>query len=117
MVNVWQRDLKVQNGLDKENLDWKAVRLIFFLLFMPSATLAANCDALSKQFGAYDVAMSVLERTSRSETSTLRATTAQGAVTNILLRQNMILDMMIAQSCVLPEPPMFPLLGLISSKN
>lgn len=78
---------------------------------------ASNCESLSEHFSRYDAAAMFFDRSSRSESSTLRAETAQSALTNILLRQGMVLDMMIAQGCDLPAPPEFPLLGLIRGNN
>jgi hypothetical protein len=86
-------------------------------LMAPTFALAQTCEVLGTQFEKYNTAFMYFDRTSKSETSTLRASTAQAAVTNILLRQGMILDMMIAQNCELPAPPDFPVLGLVSSKN
>ena len=86
-------------------------------LFLPNIAQAETCDVLADQFGQYDNAFFFFDRVSKAETSTLRASTAQAAATNILLRQGMILDMMIAKSCELPAPPNFPLLGLVSSNN
>ena len=86
-------------------------------LIVPTLAQAETCDTLADKFGKYDSAFTFYERLSNSESSTLRATTAQAAVTNILLRQGLILDMMIYQDCDLPAPPDFPFFGLVSSNN
>ena len=86
-------------------------------LVLPTIAQAETCDTLADKFGLYDSAFIFFDRVSEAESSTLRASTAQAAVTNILLRQGMILDMMIAKSCELPSPPNFPILGLVSSNN
>lgn len=95
------------------------MRLLALTVFLtiPNFAQAASCEELTKQFGQYDNAFVFFDRLSKAESSTLRATTAQAALTNILLRQGMVLDMMIAESCELPPPPNFPLLGLISTNN
>ena len=90
---------------------------LLIVLTVPGAAWADACEVLTKQYGMYDNAFVFFDRLSKSESSTLRATTAQAAITNIMLRQGMILDMMIVRSCDLPSPPEFPLLGLISSNN
>jgi len=78
---------------------------------------AASCESLTNDYGKFDNAAVYFDRASKSETSTLRASTAQSALTNILVRQGIILDMLIALSCDMPEPPDFIFLGLISSNN
>ena len=77
----------------------------------------ADCGALTAAYSKFDAAMLVFDRTSKSESSALRAETAQSAITNILLRQGIIIDMMITQDCDLPDPPDFQILGLIASHN
>jgi len=55
-------------------------------LVLPTVAQAEICDVLADQFGQYDIAFIFFDRVSRAETSTLRASTAQAGVTNILLR-------------------------------
>ena len=95
----------------------RTIVIAAFASVMPTLSLAAQCDGLLALYTKYDPALTVFDRLSKAESSTLRAETAQSAVTNILLRKQMILDMLIAKDCDLPNPPEFPLLGLISSRN
>ena len=83
----------------------------------PSVASAATCESLTASYSQYDNAATFFDRASKSETSALRAETAQSALTNILLRQGMILDMLIAKDCDLPNPPDFPMLGLVRNHN
>ena len=93
------------------------IRIVVCFLALPNVATAATCEALAESFSKYDSAKTVLERMSNSDDSTLRATTYQIAVSNILLRQKLVLDMMISQECALPDAPDFPLFGLIASHN
>lgn len=103
-------------------------------LVLGSASTAyaeANCSDLDKQFAKFAGAASVFDRRTKAaldnatnESSAVRAASSgaqaqvfQSALTNILLRQSMVLDMMIASGCELPQPPDFVFLGFIASEN
>lgn len=91
----------------------------------------ADCSALDKQFVKFEGAASVFDRRTKAalnnatkESSAVRAASSgaqaqvfQSALTNILIRQGMVLDMMIASGCDLPEPPDFVFLGFIASES
>ncbi|VDS08860.1 hypothetical protein PARHAE_02045 [Paracoccus haematequi] len=81
------------------------------------AAAAQDCASLTAAYSKFDNALIFFDRSSKSESSTLRAETAQSAMTNILLRQGIIVDMMIAGGCELPPPPDFQFLGMIASHN
>lgn len=87
------------------------------LLLSSGAAFAQDCATLTAACSKFDSAMIFFDRSSKSETSALRAETAQSAMTNILLRQGIIVDMLIAQDCELPAPPDFQFLGMIASQN
>lgn len=96
----------------------------FFILMVSTvsfsstvAQAAQDCESLNVAYERYNNASGYFDRVSKSETSTLRAETAQSALTNILIRQSMVLDMIIASGCEIPKPPEFLMLGLISSHN
>ena len=91
--------------------------VIIFLLALPAAGHAATCEELTAAYSKYDNATDLLGKKSRSETNVHRQQANQVALSNILRRQSMILDIMIAQSCPLPDPPDFAFLGLINSMN
>ena len=93
------------------------VYTLIFAVAFPSFGMSATCEELESSFSYYDNALLVLERKSASDDSTLRATTYQLAVSNILERQHMVLDIMIYQQCTAPKVPDFPVLGLVSSSN
>ena len=95
----------------------KSILLFSTFLGLPSLAQAATCEELTLSFSKYDLAATILERKSSSDDSTLRATTYQVAVSNILRRQGLVLDVMIAQECDLPAIPDFPMFGLITSFN
>ncbi len=100
-------------------MKWFAVLALVGLPVMAGSALAdqLSCKDLNLRFSKFDTALTVFDRAGRFDDSTLRTATAQSAMTNILLRQGIILDMIIAQGCDMPAPPEFYMLGLINSQN
>jgi len=109
---------------------WK----FFAVLLVFGATKPAHamdCERLRAEFSRFDNAAVFFDRRSRAELASSRGETSsvrsasngvegaamQAALTNILLRQSMILEMMVAGGCDLPPPPDFLVLGLIASHN
>jgi hypothetical protein len=84
---------------------------------MSSAATASDCAGLTIKYSKYNVAAAFFDRTSKVDNSTLRQETALSALNNIYARQSIIVDMMIAKGCELPEPPEFDMFGLVNANN
>ncbi len=84
---------------------------------MSTPATASDCAGLATKYSKYNVAATFFDRTSKVDNSTLRQETALSALNNIFARQSIIVDMMIAKGCELPEPPEFDMFGLVNANN
>lgn len=79
--------------------------VIIFLLFVSSPSYAADCAALANEYGRYDGDRVRFELAGIQDNSAPREQNRLASIMIILQRQSMVLNLMIAQGCDLPDPP------------
>lgn len=81
------------------------VSTIIFLLVVGSSLHAAECVELAKEYVRYDGDRVRFELSGIQDSSMPREQTRLASIMIILQRQAIVLDLMIAHGCDLPDPP------------
>jgi len=90
-------------------------------MFAASVVQAAveiqTCEELTKSYSKYDKERTRLEVSGFRDDSAPRETNRLVAISLILQRQSIVLDMIIARDCIIPEAPDFANKSFICRQN
>jgi|GEM_PF-3600593 len=79
--------------------------IFFVFIFFAFPTLADQCAKLEQEYYRYDSERIHFELSGIGDNSALRSENRLAAIQVILQRQAIVLDMIVASDCPLPEPP------------